>query len=111
MASEVIIVDRQGPSNRKVKVTDQREVLVKVNNSSTEPVNVTVVSNGTSTIINIPTTTSGTISNFNFASIHNNGSSNILINGEIVEPGIIINGWQGDFTYDSQSSKIFIITE
>jgi hypothetical protein len=108
MATETIIVDRQGTSARSAKITDQRELLVKINSSSIDP--IIINSPGTqSSILNIPISTTGT---FNTPAVEiyimNTGSSNILIEGKVIGPGLSF-PWKGSFTYNSQSSTILII--
>ena len=84
--------------------------LIGSNASSLSDPLYTLEKQGQSTITNISSGNTGSITaGTKETLIMNTGSSNILIDGEVVTAGLSF-AWEGSFTYDSQSSSILIIT-
>jgi hypothetical protein len=64
---------------------------------------------GQSSILSFGSGQTGTLTGFSCYEIYNSGTTDILIDGVAVSAGLAFH-WEGDFSYDTQSSSLFVIT-
>lgn len=95
---------REGANSHELYVL---KVLNKIVNGNQTLIDALAPSQ--STILSYSAGQTGIVTGFSSYEIYNSGTTDILIDGVAVSAGLSFH-WDGDFSYDTQSSSLFIIT-